>query len=179
MSWHPNGPDTIRDVVNLSKSDTPVRDKTRVIHLRRCPRYWQHDFRYVYIGRPGRNGKGPWGNPFKLATGGDRVEVLGQYRRWLILRLESEPELRKAVAGLAGRILVCFCSPQKCHGDVLAEFADRLAADVNCSLEDAEKSPHGPAIRNPIQSVSQESSPRPAGSNATEVSRERPCSHDF
>jgi hypothetical protein len=30
------------------------------------------------------------------------------------------------LAALKGKILVCFCKPLACHGDVLAEIADSL-----------------------------------------------------
>ncbi|MCE5309666.1 MAG: DUF4326 domain-containing protein [Acidobacteriales bacterium] len=87
---------------------------TRVVNLRREP----YD---VYIGRPGRGQKGPWGNPFTLGRDGDRAAVLAKYRRWLL----SHPELvERARRELKGKTLGCFCKPLACHGDVLAELID-------------------------------------------------------
>lgn len=89
---------------------------TRVVHCRRE----EYD---VYIGRPSE-----WGNPyshmddtiakFKVAT---RDEAVDKYREWLL----SQPELLKKVHTLKGKVLGCWCRPMnRCHGDVLAEFAD-------------------------------------------------------
>ena len=71
----------------------------------------------VYIGRPG-----PWGNPFRLADyGNDREKVIELYAAWLL----AQPELvQKAKEELKGKILGCWCSPQLCHGDILAEIAN-------------------------------------------------------
>lgn len=87
---------------------------TRVVNLRREP----YD---VYIGRPGKGKKGPWGNPFTLGRDGDRAMVLAKYRRWLM----DQPELiERARRELRGKVLGCFCKPLACHGDVLAEVVD-------------------------------------------------------
>lgn len=83
---------------------------TTVVHCRR-------DAYDVYIGRPSR-----WGNPFPLAHGGNRKECIDNYRRWLM----TQPELLKALPELKNRILGCWCKPRACHGDVLAELADKL-----------------------------------------------------
>lgn len=71
----------------------------------------------VYIGR----GNGSiWGNPFVMGKDGTRDEVIEKYRQWLL----SNPELLGRVKELKGKILGCWCSPKKCHGDVLAELAN-------------------------------------------------------
>lgn len=70
----------------------------------------------VYIGRPSK-----WGNPFVIGPDGDREAVVDKFRQWLMQR----PDLVEAVrAELAGKDLVCFCAPQRCHGDVLLELAN-------------------------------------------------------
>lgn len=70
----------------------------------------------IYIGRPSK-----WGNPFAIGKDGDRATVIAKYRAWLL----SNPELVAAVKhDLAGKDLVCFCSPAACHGDVLLEVAN-------------------------------------------------------
>lgn len=70
----------------------------------------------VYIGRPSK-----WGNPFVIGRDGDRGMVIAKYRQWIVL----QPELYLAAKReLAGRDLVCFCSPLPCHGDVLLEIAN-------------------------------------------------------
>lgn len=72
----------------------------------------------IYIGRPSR-----WGNPFVIGKDGDRAAVIAKYRAWLL----ANPEMvATAKRDLAGKDLVCFCSPAPCHGDVLLEVANGL-----------------------------------------------------
>jgi O-acetyl-ADP-ribose deacetylase (regulator of RNase III) len=68
----------------------------------------------VYIGRPGL-----WGNPYAIGKDGTRAEVITKYRRYL----EDSPELMARLPELRGKILGCWCAPQPCHGDILAELA--------------------------------------------------------
>jgi hypothetical protein len=85
----------------------------------------------VYIGRAMTRGgwrlKGSkWANPFKIDTprqkrDGTREEVIAKYRTYL---LES-PELMAALPEVRGKVLGCWCLPLPCHGQVLAELADR------------------------------------------------------
>jgi hypothetical protein len=90
----------------------------------------------VYIGRPNpsipssyQNAK--WGNPFKIGEHGTREDVIKKYEEWFV----SQPELVKAAKKeLKGKILACWCSPQSCHGDVLARVANEgrnEESDVN------------------------------------------------
>lgn len=70
----------------------------------------------VFIGRPSL-----WGNPFVVGVHGSRSQVISLYRQHV---WDSE-ELRRLLPTLTGKRLGCFCKPQMCHGDVLAELADR------------------------------------------------------
>lgn len=79
------------------------------MHCKRAP----YD---VYIGRPTK-----WGNPFKIGRDGTREQVIEKYRAWLL----QQPELMAALPELRGKVLGCWCHPQACHGDVLAELANR------------------------------------------------------
>lgn len=85
--------------------------KTRVVHCRAE----SYD---IYIGRPSK-----WGNPFKLARDADRAEILARYRAWLL----TQPHLLATLHELKGKVLGCWCKPELCHGDVLAELADAEA----------------------------------------------------
>lgn len=62
-----------------------------------------------------------WGNPFRIGPDGDRDAVIAKYRTWL----PRQPHLLAALPELRGKILMCWCKPLACHGDVLAELADR------------------------------------------------------
>lgn len=74
----------------------------------------------VYIGRPG-----PWGNPFAIGKDGTRAEVIAKYRVWITSDRRVPVVLRKNLYRLKGKRLGCWCAPAPCHGDVLAELADR------------------------------------------------------
>lgn len=86
--------------------------KTRVVNKRNNP----YD---VYIGRGG-----PWGNPFPVGRDGTRAEVIAKYRAWITSDDRVAVALRANLHRLQGKVLGCFCAPQPCHGDVLAELAD-------------------------------------------------------
>lgn len=66
----------------------------------------------VYIGRPG-----PFGNPFTIGRDGTREEVIEQYRDWLA----QHPELLDQLVAKSPSRLVCWCAPEACHGDILAD----------------------------------------------------------
>lgn len=69
----------------------------------------------VYIGRPTK-----WGNPFVVGQDGDRQAVVQKYMDFVM----SSPTLLEALPELRGKDLVCWCSPQACHGDVLLKLAN-------------------------------------------------------
>ncbi len=90
----------------------------------------------VYIGRSGKGLKGPFGNPISIGQKcphcgqvHDRGGTLVCYRIMLEHRLKTDPTFRQAVKELAGKTLVCFCKPLPCHGDILAEYAERLSKE--------------------------------------------------
>lgn len=99
--------------------------RTRVVHFKKDP----YD---VYIGRPSK-----WGNPFVVDQDGTRDEVIAKYRDYLF----EHPELLHAIASeLQGRVLGCWCKPERCHGDVLAEIADGVAV-LEGTIEPSEEPP--------------------------------------
>ena len=79
----------------------------------------------VYIGRPSI-----WGNPFTIGRDGDRAQVITKYRAWFAL----QPKLLAKVAALKGQRLGCWCAPLACHGDVLAEYAERPPQDATLKI---------------------------------------------
>lgn len=90
---------------------------TRVTNIYKDPDY------DVYIGRPGKGQDGYFGNPFK---GSNRDQVIAQYKEYFYDRLKKDPEFRHNIRALKGKILGCFCKPKACHGDVIAEYLNRL-----------------------------------------------------
>jgi hypothetical protein len=101
--------------------------KTKVVNIHKKEPY------DVYIGR-GKESK--WGNPFthlggktlaefKVAT---REEAIEKYREWI----KTQPELLASLGELKGKRLGCFCKPDSCHGDVLAELADEWIDPSSC-----------------------------------------------
>jgi len=67
----------------------------------------------VYIGRPSK-----WGNPFKLDDEGQRNDVIELYRDYIL----KNEELMSQIEELRGKNLVCYCTPKRCHGDVLMDI---------------------------------------------------------
>lgn len=64
----------------------------------------------VYIGRGSK-----WGNPFIIGKDGTRDEVIEKYTEYIL----KKPELMNSLQELRGKRLGCYCSPLRCHGDVL------------------------------------------------------------
>jgi ParB/RepB/Spo0J family partition protein len=63
-----------------------------------------------------------WGNPFELPYDGDRETVIRNYAEHY---LPNKPSLMSRLFELRGKALACWCAPDRCHGDVLKEAADR------------------------------------------------------
>lgn len=88
----------------------------------------------VYIGRPSC-----LGNPFSHLENTkadfkvkDREEAVALYEAWLKEQLRENAEVRKEMTNLYNKWredgelnLICWCSPKRCHGDVIKEFLTR------------------------------------------------------
>ncbi|RSM41245.1 DUF4326 domain-containing protein [Amycolatopsis balhimycina DSM 5908] len=79
----------------------------------------------VYVGRAMY--RGGWhlagsklASPFRPGPDGSRDEVVAKYREYLLDR----PDLLALLAGLRGRRLGCWCVPEPCHAQVIADLAD-------------------------------------------------------
>jgi hypothetical protein len=78
----------------------------------------------VYVGRPSK-----WGNPYKIGQLYDGIRLNRQhcinlYESWLLESVPT-PIKDKMLAELKGKDLVCWCSPEPCHADVLLELANK------------------------------------------------------
>jgi hypothetical protein len=83
----------------------------------------------VYIGRRLKRAgydlpESKWHNPFKVGRDGTLDQVLAKYRE----RVVSRPDLMASLPELEGKLLVCWCAPKPCHGDVLIELLATLPA---------------------------------------------------
>ena len=67
-----------------------------------------------------------YGNPFILDEDGDRDDVCDAYERHYITRKPSITD-RIDAGDLTGKVLVCHCYPQRCHGDCLAAEANSVS----------------------------------------------------
>lgn len=94
--------------------------------------------RLVKIGRhKGRipdNGDGFWGNPFVMPKDGDRDQVCIKHKTWLDTTTKGKKRLQR-LHELKGKMLVCHCYPERCHGDYLAEMAEKLRDQSEDSLD--------------------------------------------
>ena len=68
----------------------------------------------VYVGRPSQ-----WGNPFSKSGRDKNIE---DFREYAEKRIQREPSWLNP---LKGKSLICWCSPQPCHADILIEMANK------------------------------------------------------
>ena len=80
----------------------------------------------IYIGRPSI-----WGNPFVIGKDGQRDDVIAKYETWLL----GNGQLVDQLAALAGKDLVCWCAPARCHGDVLVRLANQPPNSTMSALQ--------------------------------------------
>jgi hypothetical protein len=70
----------------------------------------------IYIGRGS-----PYGNPFVIGKDGSRDDVCDKYSALV----EGNEKLKSLIKReLRGKHLVCFCKPQRCHGDYILNIAN-------------------------------------------------------
>jgi ParB-like chromosome segregation protein Spo0J len=58
-----------------------------------------------------------WGNPFVVGEDGDRETVCDSFEVYFSLK----PSLQVKIPSLAGKVLGCWCFPERCHGNHLVE----------------------------------------------------------
>jgi len=84
----------------------------------------------VYIGRGGRGEDGYFGNPFRMENGTTREDAIQKFQKYFSERIEKDSEFRRRVLELKGKKLGCFCKPKACHGDVIAEWLNKMEPKV-------------------------------------------------
>lgn len=107
---------------------------TKVINIYRAPYGWENDSLYVYIGRSGRGFDGFFGNPIKIGEicpvcnkihtkNGDTLKCFEYY---VVDRFRNDVVYNYGVKSLKDKILVCFCKPKPCHGDIYIKLLDGI-----------------------------------------------------
>jgi hypothetical protein len=96
----------------LTALRTLAEPKCRVLNAKEVGK---HPPNSVYVGRPSK-----WGNPFAIGKDGTREEVVAKYREYIL-----GSKLMDDLHELRGKDLVCWCSPESCHADVLAELVNK------------------------------------------------------
>ena len=95
---------------------------------------WEEDKNNLYVGRGGivfidgeryPKENSPFCNPFRIGRDGTREDVLRKYRE----HITSRPELITAFleASRGKKCLCCWCKPDACHADILAEIASTMS----------------------------------------------------
>lgn len=85
-----------------------------------------------YIGRAGRGRDGYYGNPHPIGYCKlckrihDREDSLKEYRIYFNERIEKDVMFKANILLLKGQTLGCFCKPQNCHGDIIADYLNNL-----------------------------------------------------
>jgi hypothetical protein len=98
--------------------------------------------RWLYIGRANNHAglaQSPLANPYKVKEFGGRGKTLppgstlGHYRRWLWERIQAgDTAVLDALQAInESTVLVCWCKPGPCHGDVVKAAAAWLRATKN------------------------------------------------
>ena len=80
-----------------------------------------------YIGREYRKfglQQSKFANPYKLTKGKPRGDTLEEYKQWLWIEILEERITKNDLFALKDKILVCFCKPLPCHGDILKAFVE-------------------------------------------------------
>lgn len=118
------------------RTEDPRTRRPTVVNLRGLKKALPGD---VYIGRASRFAElaiarktSPWHNPFKVGKDGTRDECCRMFRTLLEDEL-ADPTmadaLRERLRSLAGKRLLCWCAPERCHGNEIADLVEEVLRD--------------------------------------------------
>ena len=82
----------------------------------------------IYIGRANAYrslSASKWANPFIMKNESERARVLEEYRKYIL----RNKKLYNSLGELKNKKLGCFCSPLRCHGDVIKKWLDKYFGD--------------------------------------------------
>ena len=91
----------------------------------------------AYIGRAGRGEDGYFGNPFRMGNRISREQAVKSFQKYFTgrgedgyfgnpFRMGQDSEFKRRVLALKGKRLGCFCKPKACHGDVIADWLNKM-----------------------------------------------------
>lgn len=117
-------------VVNVSvKNIRPVHSNLKE---------WTEDKDNLYVGRGGivfingeryPQGDSPFCNPFRIGKDGTREDVLRKYREHLTSKSALVTAFLEAAWGK--KYLGCWCKPEACHANILAEILVNAGKRMN------------------------------------------------
>ena len=65
-----------------------------------------------------------WGNPYRgKDLGGGKDQAIILYKRHLWDLIQKRPDLLNELANMHDKHLACWCTPERCHGEVLEKAA--------------------------------------------------------
>lgn len=102
---------------------------------------WIVDPLFVYIGsnvmfQPMK--KSIFHNPFSLKNHG-RKGCMEKFKNYFSKKIQSDSSFKEEVEGLKGKILVCWCKPRSCHGDVIVNYLHKPKTLESYQMEEKEK----------------------------------------
>jgi hypothetical protein len=116
----------LEDIATIEQRKIKLRkihiNITRVINIKKDESFAgiKSNAAYEYIGRGSY-----WGNPYSMFAEGDsREEVIRKFQ-YDFDNEKFPKKVKSEVYKLAGKRLGCFCKPDACHGDVLANFLNQ------------------------------------------------------
>lgn len=95
-----------------------------VIHIKDAPRGWKSNSKYVDISRAGK-----YGNPYPITNYRTREEAVEAFAVDLLSGKLGITD--SDIIDLNDKILVCYCKPKLCHGDVYVARYEELTQDIS------------------------------------------------
>lgn len=87
------------------------------------PRVYNHRHGNAPTGAVNIDRSTQYGNQFRIGPDGTREEVIAKHKAFL--NNMADDELKRFLAPLRGKNLICWCKPKACHGDTYLELANR------------------------------------------------------